>query len=146
MREIKFRVWDKTRKKLFQVVSIDFVLERVEIWVSTIATILSFNKIEIMQYTSLLDKELNEIYEDDLLDVDYPNGTFLARVVYELGSFHIVAVKGSIIDYLPENWNDNVVPLTSLHWEQDCTDGNAIDSVKIVGNIHENTSLLEVVE
>ena len=61
MREIKFRVWDKTRKKLFQVVSIDFVLERVEIWVSTIATILSFNKIELMQYTSLLDKELNEL-------------------------------------------------------------------------------------
>lgn len=41
---------------------------------------------------------------------------------------------------------DGTDPTFILPGEQDCTDGNAIDSVKIVGNIHENTSLLEAVE
>lgn len=145
MREIKFR--GKNNEGSWHYGLLTFIFNRYAIaHVENENTVDLIEKESIGQYTGLLDKELNEIYEDDLLDVDYPNGTFLAKVVYELGSFHIVAVKGSIIDYFPKNWNDNVLGLTALHWEQDCTDGNAIDSVKIVGNIHENTSLLEAVE
>jgi len=68
MREIKFRAWDKKLHQMEEVFAIDFVNKRVlchpdyDDW-------RPFEQIELLQYTGLKDKEGQEIYEGDKIDV-----------------------------------------------------------------------------
>ncbi|MEQ6206613.1 YopX family protein [Enterococcus mundtii] len=102
------------------------------------------DKYELMQSVGVRDKNAKcEIYRKDILLVEtLSNVSFKAKVVYEQGSFGIVALKGDIVDYFPKHWNDTFMPLAELYWIFDCEDG-VLDCVEILGNEFKNPELLE---
>ena len=144
----KFRVWDKNNKCMHEVRSIwiedDFPLNSHVVYSLGNTVEVIFDDVELMQSTGLKDKSAKyEINNKDILLVDtFPESSFKAKVVYETGSFGVVALKGDIVDYFPKHWNDTFMPLAELYWIFDCEDG-VLDCVEILGNEFENPELLE---
>lgn len=94
-REIKFRAWDKKRKKMFPVIVLTpFTHPDIE----EITTVADFAKktthllhpgeFELMQFTGLKDKNDAEIYEGDIVSfADVLANDHVAEVVFVNGSF-----------------------------------------------------------
>jgi len=121
MREIKFRVWDKLNKEMFNVESINFQERRV--YRDTVSY-REFNDIELMQYTGLKDKNNKEIYEGDILFESF--GERYYRVIFENGSFR-AEFKGNF-----EEYSFDLIDVVAQSYE-------------VVGNIYENPELMEEV-
>lgn len=143
----RYRVWDKQTERMHIVSGIDFndgLVSSVNIWHEGWPWVLEPDEIVLMQSTGLKDKSAKyEINNKDILLVDtFPESSFKAKVVYESGSFGVVALKGDIVDYFPKHWNDTFMPLAELYWIFDCEDG-VLDCVEILGNEFENPELLE---
>ena len=90
MREIKFRIWVKDRKEIFEVVLINYVSKKVTYILEKIGHLLNirhdkFNDVEFMQYTGLKDMMGKEIYEGDI--VKFLNGIFEVIWCNEKASF-----------------------------------------------------------
>ena len=129
-RDIKFRVWIKNRKEIFEVILIDYVSKQVTYLLERVGHLLNirhdkFNDVELMQYTGLKDKNNKEIYEGDILFESF--GEKYYKVVFENGSFR-VEFKGDF-----EEHSLDLIDVVA----QGC---------EIVGNIYENPELLKVIE
>lgn len=99
-----------------------------------------------MQYSDYNDEEnLDEIWESDLLEIESPKGKFIAEVVKENGTMGMVAVKGCIVDYFTDHWNDHFMPLIDLYWNENGDDG-CLPKSKRLGSKYENPELLNEVE
>lgn len=121
MRELKFRAWDKKEKILRDVreinfEGIDFSVREVK-YGNTRIRYDQLDRIVLLQYTGLNDKNGIEIYEGDILfephEEEYP------QVIFDEGVFYL-------------RYSTFVHPLF-----EEC------DSLEIVGNIYENPELLE---
>ena len=119
MREIKFRVWDKINKDMFNVESINFQERRV--YKDTVSY-RNFEAIDLMQYTGLKDKNNKEIYEGDILFESF--GERYYKVVFENGSFR-AEFKGDF-----EEYSFDLIDVVA-------------QSCEVIGNIHENSKLME---
>lgn len=130
MREIKFRAWDTTNKKMIQVRQIIIPDGNNEYGVQEIAVSgLKFGTNPshwliappLMQYTGLKDKNGKEIYEGDIV----------AHLVYG-GNYKVV--------YSCDNTGYDLVNtnLRSMHLTSKCQ-----VNIEVIGNIYENPELLE---
>ena len=129
MREIKFRAWIKEDKKMENVKTMDFTdktircLKKNEFINAYLLRRVSFDDVELMQYTGLKDKNGKEIYENDLISCNkYKN----IVVFFENGCFKVKYSK---------NDTTNVT----------CTLDTFLEKYKckISGNVYENKNLLE---
>ena len=128
MREIKFRAWFSKSKQLLNVEEITwqdngeiFVKGTIDDEISVTARVAE-DRVFLMQYIGLKDKNGVEIWENDLVKDHNPHieeGENVGRVSYEAPEF---ALK---IDSLDEWWT--IFP----------------NSCEVIGNIYENPELLK---
>lgn len=136
-RELKFRAWDKERKLLREVCSIEFDdtgrKELVKYWdhasleaakiKAKIATVWKEN-VELMQYTGLKDKNGVEIYEGDIV-----------RDEVGIAVVYFIAPGFVAVDKDNNQWwvgAGKSYPLGHNH----------LVSTEVIGSIHENPELL----
>ena len=117
MREIKFRSWDGEKMMFFDLTyGLDCGLiykgdESMDIWDGVI----------VMQFTGLSDKHDKEIYEGDIVSVEW-GGMEDEYVIRELGNPFVIEFR----DY---GW----FPFDKYLPTPEC--------IKVIGNIHENPEL-----
>jgi uncharacterized phage protein (TIGR01671 family) len=124
MREIKFRAWNKYHKKMYYVYELDFD--------SDLAGCKSINEgsthtfgfidLELMQLTGLKDKNGKDIYESDFVGFD-------VRASFEPHSTPRRNERGTV-EIHPS--------ITALG----CWDSAYCCNISVLGNIYENTELL----
>lgn len=124
MRELKFRAWYKSEKKMIYNIQNEFE-ERIELGMDCFSDYLKNDNFIVNQFTGRTDKEGKDIYEDDILLI-IGQGYF--RVTWDRDNckFYLLPLE----DYLDE------MPLDGS-WEID---------YEVEGNIHENKDLLEYIE
>ena len=129
MREIKFRAWLKEDKKMVNVETMDFAdksmqyLEKSEIVNAYLLRRVSFDDVELMQYTGVKDKNDKEIYEGDILFFRDENTKYV--VVWQDTAFIIKSIE------------------IRKYSEKMCWLDDTEICCEIVGNIYENKNLLE---
>ena len=114
MREIKFRAWEKSLKEMIPVNDITFHLENNVINSKGAWRLL--DELELMQYTGLKDKNGVEIYEGDVV----VQGKLTGPVEWSVSGFRV-------------RQRQNEQPLGNY----------GQPNVEIIGNIYENSDLLE---
>ena len=119
----KFRAWDKELQTMLDVSLIDFKKDILvgEHWKFGETNFMSFDKIELMQSTELVDKNGKEIFEGDVLGTK--DGLLNGVVEYrsDLGM-----------------WTNSLIRYNNF--ERLC---NVANSREIIGNIYENKELLD---
>jgi uncharacterized phage protein (TIGR01671 family) len=149
MREIKFRAWDKEYKTITKVLLINFergallqglpVGEELEYLNHENGdyTILvagqrfrDFDKIELMQFVGLKDKNGKEIYEGDILLCDNDGEQYKTEIRWS---------DGGLIAEMPDGADYDLSLIGWVIEELTCCNG----SVEIIGNVYKNPELLK---
>ena len=124
----KFRVWDKTNKEMLEWEELDLNKERDEDEITIFEPTGQFAHpiffYDAMQSTGLKDISGAEIYEGDIVHVNYRLGI----VKYTKGSFYIKLLNSS-----------KFILLSDFYFKSYTNDW----ILKILGNIHQNPELLE---
>lgn len=132
MREIKFRAWDLKNKKIIPAVMSCIYRNRHslhgDIYFYQAEPFGEAVRIELMQYTGLKDKNGVEIYEGDILQPSNNEKKFYS-VVFRNGCFE--RKYKFIRKYQGDQWEE--ISYLPVH----------ADSFKVVGNIYENSELIE---
>lgn len=120
MRELKFRAWYKSGKKMIYNIQNEFE-ERIELGMDCFSDYLNKDDFVIEQYTGIKDKNGKEIYEGDIV------------------SKHNSDTKGVVKQVKDGQW--------AIYWDN-VPDGYYVlfkysNLCEVVGNIHENNELLE---
>ena len=123
-REIKFRMWHKKSKKMFDVESINFKDRSLNMWNSGMYTLSTFSldDVILMQYTGLHDKNGKEIYEGDIVKALISGRWFVGKVIYEHSGFTIDVMNNKELEF----GRRGIIE----HWTE------------VIGNIYDNPELL----
>ena len=124
MRELKFRAWDPDRKKMFT--HPKWVMFTVDKSGNLTAKNYGYDhqerELEIMQFSGLRDVDGVEIYDGDIVRL---NGGGISAVEFIDCGFYVKV--------------QSIYSLLRYDWELICN----WESIKVIGNIHENQELLE---
>lgn len=128
MREIKFRAWDKEEKTMIYDVekTYDYGCKGYGALETSFGDLLENEKFEVMQFTGLYDKNGKEIYEGDIIEKNGWEGEYY-KVVYRDGCFYADA----LFPRLPPPLRNKYLKLDEHQFY-------------VSGNVHDNSSLLEV--
>ncbi|GKV70248.1 hypothetical protein NCCP2716_27460 [Sporosarcina sp. NCCP-2716] len=130
MREIKFRAWEESEKRMYADIQ-KGIWEDPDDWLY-FGDILGLERFKVMQYTGLKDKNGREIYEGDII---------ICRKY----------IDGNIVEYTRERGYVNCAfGAFGLHRKQGYyrpfKDWLEDYEFEVIGNIHDNPGLLEVAE
>lgn len=141
MREIKFRMWEKKSKKMYDVERINFKDHHLYMWNSKFysSSLLNFKDVELMQYTGLHDKNGKEIYEGDIVRVKFRKGfwKYKDKMYYGYKNGSVEYCVDCFIVYI-NGYKETIYPLSSFG-----DTGKPIEWLEVIGNIYENPELLE---
>ncbi|PCX66798.1 YopX family protein [Listeria monocytogenes] len=134
MREIGFRAFVKSKKKMLPVTDLCFN-ETEAVGVSGCGNAkctlcvdwYNFDDVVLMQYTGLKDKNGKKIFEGDIVEIDVHD-----RLDWNVIKGKVIFLEGA---WLVTDSGSFAIPL----WSE-------INEIEVIGNIHENPELLEVVE
>lgn len=125
----KFRAWDKTDEEMYLVDEINFNRGEFESIGDGITFLRGADEVELMQSTSLKDKNGKEIFEGDIVRMRNP------RDRRQIGMFQVVRVANSpVLGLLDKKLTTEIFNLYE----------HMRNYYEIIGNIHENPELLEV--
>jgi len=134
MREIKFRAWDKKKKRMMPVIEIDWEYKEV---IETMTDWARLEDTELMEFTGCKDKNGKEIYEGDILRYRYISTDFKGAV-----EFHDKILK--------IGWESDETRFVGFILRSIDKDGSDwftampnIEDIEIIGNIYENPKLLK---
>lgn len=128
MREIEYRAWLKNIKKMVEVEEINFINEEIRFkdyetpFTKPIEINVSFEDVELMQYTGLKDKNGVKIFEGYIVKIDEEEICFIEWDEYD----YFYRIKNKEVD--------------------DIFSGFRPKDLEVIGNIYENPELLEVEE
>ena len=138
MREIKFRAWDKDFEEMLHVAKIEFGNNQelfIECyWENDNDLYLRENneRIVLMQYTGLKDKNGAEIYEGDVLEIK----------VHDYSTKRCIATEKRVVEYrkcsFGVEWGHRSEFISLCGFSEQNTTFN------VVGNVYQNSELLEV--
>lgn len=136
MRDIKFRAWDKLKSEIYTTDFISaFDFESKCIWVKAIGKggrWLGIRDANIMQYTGIKDKNGVDIYEGDIILKKNEFGSWVGETIFLDGAFKINT--GS-------RFGTNMFDEKDIF--EDMGSKSILDNTyEIIGNIYENTELL----
>jgi uncharacterized phage protein (TIGR01671 family) len=138
MRDIKFRVWDKYKKQMYPISSIDYDIFSQEIRIIAVGhengMCTAYNKnhnsekcditaLELMQYTGLNDKNGKEIYEGDIVKVDN--------------------IDLAIIYFDDDRMAWGIKPINEFYFDSPLLSENISLELRVIGNIYDNSDLLK---
>lgn len=135
-REIKFRAWLKRSKEMYQVEILDFEKQKAFIFTDNFDLWVDFDDIELMPFTGFYDKNGKEIYEGDILKSNYKD--YMYWVVFENGGFYLYLPKEASIYFISNRYNR----YNSMERAFEIFKEINIE-IEVIGNIHEDKSLLE---
>lgn len=137
MRELKFRAWDKKRKRMFAVTTLN-ASGAVSVFIDDELYLLPAEQIELMQYTDEYDVNNKEIAEGDIVQYVSANEEDLVQATVKYGYPYryddddgTLFIKGF---YYGDCKIFDFVDLTEEEYEN-------LSGTKIIGNIHENPEL-----
>jgi len=112
MGEIKYKLWDKHKKKFVELETIEFFDDGSPYLINSYGA----NRFELIRFTGLKDKNSKEIFEGDLVKKD----DCVYKVVFDDGCFTITdKTDGKVVGRL--------VLLIEFDW----------DKLEVIGNIYE---------
>ena len=115
MRHVRFRAWDKKRKEMIPVYSINFETKLINMEYAW----RMFKEVEIMQSTNKRDDKGNYIYEGDIVDNPYGYIEFYD----DSNGFYITPINNNLTKIPLYRYGDR--------------------KINVIGNIYENKELLE---
>ena len=122
MTEIKFRAWDKKRKRMFAVTTLN-ASGAVSVFIDDDGLyLLPAEQVELMQYTGIKDKNGKEIYEGDIVRYGNDNAAIIWRE--KNAEFGVKWLDCGVEDSI--SWQIGIEKTPS----------------EVIGNIHENAELL----